>query len=128
MSLFSVLNLVAEADMVAGDTKRVIVIKNISSNLIEEAILILKNDPGPKSSGDDEKRINKRQSIRNDFILREAENNINQYIREHGLTVPKNYQKKIKKERFFKISLNMLINGLLFIAAAFLVFVLSRLF
>ena len=114
--------------MVAGDTKRVIVIKNISSNLIEEAILILKNDPGPKSSGDDEKRINKRQSIRNDFILREAENNINQYIREHGLTVPKNYQKKIKKERFFKISLNMLINGLLFIAAAFLVFVLSRLF
>ena len=31
--------------MVAGDSRRIVVIRNISSNLIEEAILILRNRP-----------------------------------------------------------------------------------
>jgi len=55
--------------MAANDTKRIVVIKDIKSNLIEEAIFILRREP-------------KRQG---DYILKEAQAVIDQYIKENGL-------------------------------------------
>lgn len=112
--------------MVAGDTKRIIVIKNISSNLIEEAILILKNEPVAKECnepGDSSKR----KDVKNDFILKEAENIINQYIKENGLFVSRKRRglnsRKIPGGR---LSVNAVINILLFAAMLFLLIVISK--
>ena len=127
--------------MVAGDAKRIIVIKNISSNLIEEAILILKSEPGgntdnygdksgscgDKSGGCGYKPGNNGKTVRNDFILKEAESIINRYIKENGLTV-KEDRRLNKKGPYIKISVNALINILLLAAGAALIFALSRLF
>jgi hypothetical protein len=131
--------MIAEVNMVAGNTKKIIVIKNISSNLIEEAILILRNEPGAhvqnKAEKQDankaEKSDTNKSGIRNDFILKEAENIINQYIRENGLVITQNKHNKNtrdKRIRFLNISVNSFINILFLAASAFLIFVLSRLF
>ncbi|MGE5614955.1 MAG: hypothetical protein ACM3XR_11190 [Bacillota bacterium] len=115
--------------MVAGDTKRVIVIKNISSNLIEEAILILKNEPGAPEYGGNDKRPKVVRNLRNDFILKEAENIINEYIREHKLTIRHDrHSRNGLGIRKLRISLNMLINLFLVASIAVLIFVLSKLF
>ncbi|MGI6668063.1 MAG: hypothetical protein ACOX4M_00970 [Acetivibrionales bacterium] len=115
--------------MVAGDTKRVIVIKNISSNLIEEAILILKNEPGiPKCNGND-KRPKGVQDSRNSFLLKEAENIINEYIKEHNLAI--RHDRRSQNDpgtRSLKIPANVLINAFLAASIAILIFVLSKLF
>jgi hypothetical protein len=115
--------------MVAGDTKRVIVIKNISSNLIEEAILILKNGPGvPEYNGND-KRSKGVRNTRNDFILKEAESIINEYIRENKLAIKSNRRnQRCLRIRNLKISVNMLINIFLVASIAVLIFVISKLF
>jgi len=115
--------------MVAGDTKRIIVIKNISSNLIEEAILILKNDKSSKDCNETEKQAQRRLGARNDLILKEAESIINQYIKDNGLTRPKNRHLKMnKKMTRINIPVNVVINTLLMAAIAFLLLVVGRFF
>ena len=115
--------------MVAGDTKKIIVIKNISSNLIEEAIIILKNEPGTQELDQQEKPVQKKLDARNDFILKEAESIINQYIKDNGLT--KVQSRGYRKSRIFpriNISNNALINILFLAAIAFLILVVGRVF
>ncbi len=110
--------------MVAGDTKRVIVIKNIASNLIEEAILILKNEPGAAVEGRSEATDRSRAAYKSDHILKEAESIIHQYIKENGLAV-KGGRRKFRRFRLFpfRVSVNVLINCLLVAALAFLIFI-----
>jgi len=113
--------------MVAGDTKKIVVIKNISSNLIEEAILILKSEPGNQDCNRLEKPVQSKLNTRNDFILKEAESIINQYIRENGLTCSRNRHRKISwKIPHVNISVNTLINIFLMAAIAFLILVVGR--
>lgn len=115
--------------MVAGDTKRIIVIKNISSNLIEEAILILKNEPDQAALSRQDKPLQGKANVKNDFILKEAEGIINKYINENRLTVGKNSRYADKKRgSYFKLSVNTAINIFLIAAVAFLIFVVSRVF
>lgn len=115
--------------MVAGDTKKIVVIKNISSNLIEEAILILKSEPGAQECNRLEKPIQSRLNARNDFILKEAESIINQYIRENGLTRTRNrHRQNNRKIPYINISVNALINILLMAAVAFLIFIVGVVF
>lgn len=114
--------------MVAGDSKKIVVIKNISSNLIEEAILILRNEPGTQVHNSVEKPDNTKHSARNDFILKEAESIINQYIRDNGLTLAQNRHQKNNRIRHLSISVNALINIIFLVASAILVFLLSRMF
>lgn len=112
--------------MVAGDTKRIIVIKNISSNLIEEAILILKNEPVTKESNQLQNPT-KHKAVRNDFILKEAESIINQYIRENGLPVSRNKRRQGGgKAAHTSISVNSMINIVLAAALLFLIIVASK--
>ncbi len=114
--------------MVAGDTKKIVVIKNISSNLIEEAILILKSDPDSKRTEKDEKLLKSRSNTGNDFILKEAESIINQYIKENGLAVSSRKHRKSRLKLFrFNIPVNVLINCLLMAAIAFLLLIINKL-
>lgn len=68
--------------METGRTKRIVVIRDIPSNMIEEAILILKAEPeagqdkGAKGNNTHAKKKD------NDFLLKEAESIINNYIKE----------------------------------------------
>lgn len=117
-----------EDNMVAGDAKRIVVIKNIASNLIEEAILILK--PGqdiPADSGSGSGKPDRNRSgIRNDLLLKEAEFIINQYIREHGLSISRNRRLPPKRSVDLKISVNAIINFFLAAAVIFLLFVIGK--
>lgn len=110
--------------MVAGNTKRIVVIKNVSSNLIEEVILILK-------SGDDDKKSDpgrNKSNIKNDFILKEAEGIISQYIREHRLTrCPDKHRAVGRRLSRFRVSINTVINISMIAAILFLLLVISQL-
>lgn len=65
---------------------------------------------------------------KNDFILREAEEIINQYIREHRLTIcPDKRRTAVRRLSRFKLSVNTIINIILLAAIAFLLLVISRL-
>jgi len=70
--------------MVCGNTKRIVVIRDINSDIIEEAILILKNDPGINN-----KNINgifkKNKKIESRSLIKEAELIIDNYMKENGL-------------------------------------------
>ncbi len=115
--------------MVAGDSKRIVVIKNISSNLIEEAILILKGGSDEPVSSKTGKQARSKPEIKNDFLLKEAEYIINEYIREHGLIKKQN--KRIPQgdsPRRFKLSVNAAVNILLSAAVLLLLVIISKMF
>ncbi len=65
---------------------------------------------------------------RNDFILREAEGIINQYIKEHRLTRHSDKRRTAGgRLSRFKLSVNTIINIILIAAVAFLLLVISQL-
>jgi len=107
-------------DMVAGDSRRIVVIKNIASNLIEEAILILRGGPDEPSDTGREKSAQGRPGPRNDFLLREAERIINEYIKEHGLT--KKRDRRLFAGKLFRsgITANTVVNILLAVSVLLL--------
>ncbi|AEY67852.1 hypothetical protein [Clostridium sp. BNL1100] len=122
--------------MFYGKEKKVIVLRDIHSNLFEEAILVMKQDA---QSGDNEK---KQQSeggsvYNNKFILREAEAIINNYVKENKgnlATVPKERQKsackkhlnrKFNESRFMKI---LIINSALIGSIAAIAYILIEIF
>lgn len=79
--------------MTAENTKRIVVIKNVPSNIVEEAILILKNEPGSELKKKSHESIHKNHRKRdNEYLLKEAEAIINQYIKGN------NEQAEIKRE------------------------------
>ena len=116
--------------MVADDTKRIVVIKNISSNLIEEAILILKNRPDEAMGNQSQKTAQLKSSKGKECILKEAEDIISQYIKENGLAVKKgnDHFPSAKKMSRIRPSANTIINISMIAAILFLIFVISKLF
>ena len=114
--------------MVTGNTKRIVVIRDISSNFIEEAILVLKCDPEAQLECVQPVKLQNKGKIRNEFILKEAEAIINGYIKENRLhIVPERYR---KKSRFFqkRTIISFIINILLICSIALLIFMAGRLF
>ncbi len=98
--------------MAANDTKRIVVIKNIKSNLIEEAIFILRREP--KGEGD--------------FILKEAQAIIDRYIKENGLAVTSGKEKAKGRRGFNSVfTVNYVINILLISSFVILLFLLAQL-
>jgi hypothetical protein len=113
--------------MVSGNAKRVVVIRDIPSNIIEEAILVLKSDVGGKDV-----KACKEVPLRkkgHDFLLKEAELIINNYIQESKLSVatPKVTD---NKQPWFRNRLftNTIINTALIGSIAVLIFFISRMF
>lgn len=101
--------------MVTGDTKRIVVIRDISSNLIEEAILVLKCDPGSQADSVEPVKLQNKGRIRNEFILKEAEALINSYIKENRLhIVPERRKKKtgfVQRKTLISFIINLLLIG-----------------
>jgi hypothetical protein len=102
--------------MVAGDTKKIVVIKDIPSDLVEEAILILRNET------DDIRNEKNNKRPKDDFILKEAEAIIDRYIKENKLTLSPDRRRKYGVRLFgFKLTVNAVINIFMIAAAVSLV-------
>jgi hypothetical protein len=112
--------------MVAGDSRRIVVIRNISSNLIEEAILILRNRPDEPEDTGAGKAEEGRPARRNDFLLREAERIINDYIKEHGLARKRNRRLFPGILSRLRIHAGSVVNILLAAAALLLLVIIAR--
>ncbi len=93
------------------DEKRIIRIKDLESNCIEEMIVILKNN---------KKKMNgikyKVENNYDNFIINEAERILDEYI--------KNDLKNVKK--YFAINLNTLLNYLLILSIIFMSYVIFK--
>lgn len=113
--------------MLSGRTKKIVVLKNIPSNIIEEAILILKSDV----ENDEIKMLNKEThnlyKRHNDFLIKEAYSIINNYIAEckaGGKTPSKPINKSHNTNKKFLI--NTAINLALMGSIVLLILIISR--
>ncbi|MCX7746357.1 MAG: hypothetical protein N2645_05645 [Clostridia bacterium] len=111
--------------MLNRSAKRVVVIKDIPSNLIEEAIFILKGDPDNKYINNSKETLNKSKK-NDDFLIKEAHMIINNYIK--GNPTANDYLnlnlKPLNSKRSFLT--NTFINLALAFSIALLIFIISK--
>ena len=114
--------------MESGSAKRIVVIKDIPSNLIEEAILILKPRPSDKIAKSKQEVSHKNINNENDYLLKEAELVIDSYI--NGEKLPREAVREVatKKKNSFhgKFLTNTVINAVLIGSIALLVLLVAR--
>lgn len=115
--------------MLSGISKRIVVIKDVQSNLIEEAILILKNDceivkePSTKGISEDKRKR------KDDFLFNEARSIIDSYIKECRQQAGIRRERSPEKSRFRKFfSINTVINIVLTSSIILFVLLLTKLF
>jgi len=107
--------------MISGVTKRIVVLKNLPSNIVEEAILILRRDPGSGFDINGKEELKGVQNKSGDFLLKEAEFIIDSYIRESKLQEVRSRKLDFKEKMLkHKLSLNLIINLLLTVGIIFL--------
>lgn len=111
--------------------KQVVVIRDLDSNFIEEAIFILKNNISELKNH--EKRAIIKRNLRNsDYIIKEAQSIIDNYIKQQAMkyecAVSMSQYKKNKSKDLLKwnISVGTVLNIAMFISIALFVFLLSR--
>lgn len=104
--------------------KNMIVLKNLPSNLIEEAIVVLKENKKAKkyqyieSKKNKEENSSKKNDIKmednNDYIVKEAENVINNYITNLETKSPKwkSNMKKLEKRYKQSVKLNFILGAM----------------
>ncbi|MCX7924052.1 MAG: hypothetical protein N3B21_18875 [Clostridia bacterium] len=115
--------------MGSGDTRRIVVIKDIPSNIIEEAILILKGDPGAKNDGAAKDVPGRPKKRDNDYLIKEAEMVINNYIKSNKTLEKEKVSKSAvvntstPKKKFF---VNTAINCALMGSIALLILLLTK--
>lgn len=113
--------------MLSEGTKRIVVIRELNSNMIEEAILVLKNGPAEAWEKSRSGAHTQKKSPP-DFLLKEAEMIIHHYLKENqGIFEPKGGKEKRKGEQKRKISIGTMINLALIGSILVLVFILSKL-
>jgi len=114
--------------MVSGCTKRVVVIRNIPSNFIEEAILILKSEPDDKEKDPNAKDTPQAEKkLKEDHLLKEAELIINNYIKENKLHVEKDRQRGRRRGALkTRLTTNVFINLALIGSIVFLIMLFTR--
>lgn len=111
--------------MFHGKSKKVIILKDIHSNLFEEAILVLKEDRErePGQGG----KLTSGGNIKSDFILKEAETIINNYIRDNKIKFrPPNKKRLFAKDS--RLMKRLLINSALVGSLAAVIYLLIKLF
>jgi len=117
---------ILEDAMFYGKSKKIIVIKDIHSNLFEEAILVLKEDKEQEKEKGKKLSSDNIDNIKNDFILKEAELIINNYIKDNkGKFIPPKKKEITKKSKFMK---NLIINSALIGSVVAVAFLLIKLF
>lgn len=113
--------------MVCDGTRRVVIIRNISSNVVEEAILILKDKKSNKNKNMIISAANSSKKT-NNYLLREAEDIINSFVKEKDLKSGLVHELNLKpfppEKRFFT---NAAINIALVVSIVFLLFVVAKL-
>lgn len=114
--------------MVCDDTRRVVVIRNIPSNFIEEAIIVLKSKPD--GNGKNFKKVLSKDAKKiNEHILKEAEEIINSYIKKDGPHNEVGIKLNLKPYRpKGKLFTNTVINLALLGSIALLIFMVTRFF
>ncbi|HEX3030080.1 MAG TPA: hypothetical protein VHT34_12435 [Clostridia bacterium] len=116
--------------MLSGDSKRVVVIKDIPSNIIEEAIFILKPEFLGKSGTGSKRALAKVSKSKDEFMIKEAELIINNYIRDAeafrtgGKKKTNNWRPGTKKASPLNLTINLALAG----SILFLVLMISKLF
>ncbi|HOQ01027.1 MAG TPA: hypothetical protein PK604_09475 [Acetivibrio clariflavus] len=113
--------------MVCDDTKRVVIIRNISSNIVEEAILVLKDKKPSKNKNAVISTTNNSKKA-NNYLLREAEDIINNYIKENNIRDGLIHDLNLKPFNPNKKLINTLINFALVASIALLLFIISKFF
>lgn len=102
--------------MITRANKNVVCIRDIPSNLIEEAIFILK----PNVKGEEKNAEIKRKS--KEIIIKEAEEIINEYVstaeREHELN---RQNEREKRRKIKKIKTNTIFLSIVFVIACILI-------
>lgn len=112
--------------MFYGKSKKIIVIKDIHSNLFEEAILVLKEDNEQEQEKCKKINLDRSDNIKNDFILKEAELIINNYIKDNkGKFIPPKKKEVFKNSKSVK---NLIINSALIGSVVAVAFLLIKLF
>ena len=86
--------------MEGNQMKNIIVLKNLPSNLVEEAIVILKNKKISRNFEYIEKKetLKKEEKNKNDYIITEAENIISNYINNIEKKKEKKNDEKFNKK------------------------------
>lgn len=111
--------------MTSNSYKRVVVIKDIESNLIEEAIFILKNDKKSDNTADSQV---KSKYLDNKYLLREAEYIINSFLKQSEGGYPAKIEKKEPaKANRNNHRINVLINTGIILCVALLIFLIIKL-
>ena len=91
--------------MTKSCSKKIVVLRDIPSNMIEEAIIVLKNDSFIDEKSIDEK--NKIEKKRDFLILREAETIIENFIRNSRNSLCKpSIVKKVNKKWYIDLIIN----------------------
>lgn len=114
--------------MFNGNTKRVVILRGIPSNVVEEAILILKNEPESKpEKGSTGVASDKTQTKHNDYLIKEAEEVIKNYIKDLKLEkVPKSVSVLSMDKHKSKFYTNVIINTALIASIALLILIVAR--
>lgn len=104
-----------------SNMKNMIILKNLPSNIVEEAIVVLKENKKVKKyqyvDNEDKKNVNnnKEKASKNvnnsEYIIKEAENVINNYILNLETKSPKwkNNMKKLEKKYKQSVKLNFIL-------------------
>jgi hypothetical protein len=113
--------------MANGFTKRIVVIKDIPSNFIEEAILILKGDVPAVESLDRKGMAKTSAKKHNDFLVKEAYSIINNYIKECKIhdridSKPVDKSSILKRKFFTNAAINLALAG----SIALLAFIIAK--
>jgi len=113
--------------MVCDDTKRVVIIRNISSNIVEEAILVLKDKKPSKNKNAVILTANNSKKA-NNYLLKEAEDIINNYIKENNIKDGLIHELNLKPFNLNKRFVNTFINLALVASIALLLFIIAKFF
>jgi len=112
--------------MVHKNAKQVVIIKDIESNFIEEAIFILKNNTSALRK-QEKKAIIKSAPQNSDYIIKEAQSIIDNYIKQQSLKY--GYAIGIPQEnrnKKWNATVAMILNIAMFVSIVLFVYLLSR--
>ena len=89
------------------DNKKVIVLKDIKSNIIDEAYVVLRENVNIRKS---KLQYDEKEFLKNNFIYEEAEIEINEYVnKQDGMFVYEENKKLVFYNKLFKILIVLLI-------------------
>ena len=89
------------------DNKKVIVLKDIKSNIIDEAYVVLRENVNIRKS---KLQYDEKEFLKNKLIYEEAESEINEYVnKQDGMFVYEENKKLVFYNKLFKILIVLLI-------------------